>query len=117
MLEPGLAQLWIHSQLLIMITDIEKLKTIIDVLKSFSSNQWAVIILLVLGGIWAVWKVETRYAKIVEIEQKFQQSQQQLDSAHFLSLEMFGLLPEAQRRQIMEKLELARQNKNNALTQ
>ncbi len=100
-----------------MITDIGKLKAIIEVLRSFNSSQWAVILFLVLGGIWAVWKVETRYAKIVEIEQRFQKSQQQLDSAHFLSLEMFGQLPEAQRRQIMEKLELARQNKNNALPQ
>ncbi len=116
-LEPGMAQLWIHSQLLIMPIDITRTKTIIDVLRSFNSSQWAVIIFLVLGGIWAVWKVETRYAKIIEIEQRFQQSQQQLDSAHFLSLEIFGLLPESQRRQIMEKLELARQNKNKSLAQ
>lgn len=95
--------------------DINKTKDIIDVLKSFTSRQWAVIIFLITGAIWVVWFVENRYAKIVEIEQRFQQNQQQLESAHFLSLEMFGLLPESQRRQIMEKLEMAKQNKNKSL--
>lgn len=92
--------------------DIEKTKGIIDVLKSFTSRQWSVIIFLVLGGIWVVYQVENRYAKIKEIEERFQQSQQQLDQAYFLSLEMFGLLPENQRRQIKEKLDLAKKNKD-----
>lgn len=93
--------------------DINRARTIIDVLRSFNSTQWAVVLFLVIGGIWSVWQVENRYAKIMEVEQRFQQSQQQLESAYFLAIEMFGRLSEAERRQIMEKLELARQKKTN----
>lgn len=83
-------------------------------LKTFTSTQWSVIIFLIVGAITVIFAVENRYAKIREIEERFQQSQQQLDSAHFLSLELFGQLPENQRRQIMEKLELSRQKRDQA---
>lgn len=94
--------------------DVDKTSKIIQTMRSFDSNQWAVIIFLVVGCITAVWTVENRYAKIVEIEERFEKNQQQLESAYFLSLELFGQLPENQRRQIMEKLELSRQKRDKA---
>jgi cellobiose-specific phosphotransferase system component IIA len=58
--------------------------------------------------------IENRYAKIVEIEQRFQQSQQQISQAHFLSLELLSLLSTEQQQTIRHKLELSRENKNNS---
>lgn len=92
--------------------DIEKTKNIIDVLQSFNSRQWAVIIFLIVGAVWTVWQVENRYAKIKEIEERFQQNQQLIDDSYFLTLEMFSLLSESQRKLIMEKLEVAKRTKN-----
>lgn len=84
---------------------------IIATAKTFTPKQWAVILFLITSCVGTAFWVENRYAKIEEINQQFQKNQQQLDSAHFLTLEMFGLLTEAQRRQIMEKLNLSDRRK------
>ena len=91
---------------------LDKIKDLIDALTSFNSKQLATLIFLIaLCVAFAFW-VENRYAKIREIDQQYQKSQQQLDSAYFLSLEMFSMLNDQQRKLILEKLELSRQNRN-----
>lgn len=92
--------------------DVNKTEDIIKAIQSFNARQIAVIIFIVISAVSFSFWVENRYAKIKEIEAKFQRSQQQLDSAHFLSLEMFSMLDDHQRKIIMEKLEFARQNRN-----
>lgn len=73
------------------------------------------MISIVTTTVSAAFWIENRYAKIEEINERFQKSQQQLESAHFLSLEIFGQLPETQRKQILEKLEVSKQNRNKNL--
>jgi hypothetical protein len=94
--------------------DTEKTTSIIDIIKSFTSSQIAVILFLIIGSVWSILFIENRYAKIVEIEQRFQQSQQQISQAHFLSLELLSLLSTEQQQTIRHKLELSRENKNNS---
>lgn len=90
---------------------LEETEQVIDTVKSFTSRQLAVVILLVIGSVLTVAWVENRYAKIKEINQRMELSQQQIDSAHFLALELLDRLPEAQRRQILDKLALALKQK------
>lgn len=91
----------------------------IKVLLGFTVRQWAVIVMLtasiISGGVW----VEDRYAKIKDVEETvqatntaFQQSKQQIEQAHFLSLEIFSKLPKAQRDEIMAKMNLVHSSKN-----
>ena len=91
--------------------DVNKTITILEILKSFNTKQWAVMIFVVVLSVMSAFWVEKRYAKISEIDKKFQQNQQQLDFAYFLSLELFGSLPESERNRISQKLELSKKNK------
>ena len=84
----------------------------IQTMMGFTPKQWAVIVVLVTGCVGTAFWVENRYAKITEINEKFTQNQQQIESAHFLTLELFSLLTEKQRRAILEKLNLAKVNKS-----
>lgn len=86
---------------------IDEIEKIIKESKTLTSRQWALVIVITIMCVGAAFWVENRYAKIEEINNKFQKNQQQLDSAHFLALEMFGLLSESQRRKIMEKINLS----------
>ena len=92
--------------------DVKQTEEIIETARSFTARQIAVIIFIVIGSVSSVFWIENRYAKIKEINERFERSQQQLESAHFLTLEMFSLLPEAQRKQIIEKLNLSKSNRN-----
>lgn len=84
----------------------------VNILMGFSIKQWVVIITLVTTVVGSAFWVEKRYAKIQETEQKFSQNQQQLDSAYFLTLEMFSLLPENKKKAILEKLTISKNVKN-----
>ncbi|TFH08936.1 MAG: hypothetical protein E4H07_07050 [Nitrosomonadales bacterium] len=77
---------------------------IVKELLSFTLKQWMVIATLATFCVGAAFWVEDRYAKIKVTEQRFSQNQQQLDSAYFLALEMFSLLPENEKKAILEKL-------------
>lgn len=81
---------------------------IVKVLLGFSIKQWVVIVSLIITVVGSAFWVEKRYAKIQETEQKFSQNQQQLDSAYFLTLEMFSLLPENKKKAILEKLTISK---------
>jgi hypothetical protein len=93
----------------ISLNDAEK---VAEEIKRFSARQIAVILFLIISCVGTAFWVENRYAKIQEIEKQFSINQQQLNSAHFLSLEIFSILNDEQRKLILQKLELARQNNN-----
>jgi hypothetical protein len=95
--------------------DFKKIGEMIDVFKSMTSNQIALIVVVVPLCVGAVLWVENRYAKISEIEKEFAIRQQQLESSYFLAVELLMTLPEQQRKLIMEKLELSKKTKEKSL--
>jgi len=92
--------------------DFKKIGEMIDVFKSMTSNQVALIVVVVPLIVGVVLWVENRYAKISEIDKELAIRQQQLESSYFLAVELFMTLPEQQRRLIMEKLDLSKKTKD-----
>lgn len=83
---------------------------VVKEIKNFTPKQIAVIILLITSCISTAFWVENRYAKIQEIEQQFSRNQQILDKAYFLALELFDLLTDDQKKAILIKQQIAKQN-------
>lgn len=72
-----------------------------------SLQQLAIIVGFCSTCVGLTVHVEGRYAKIKEIDEKFQKNDQQLKLAHFLALELLSELPLEKRQEIRNKLELS----------
>jgi hypothetical protein len=97
---------------------IEKIQTIIEVLKTFNARQLAVMMVVIAASIYSVAWIEDRYAKVKiinahveKINAEIQRNLQSLEYAQTLNTELLMLTDDNTRKKIIEKMKLIEEAK------